>query len=845
MEDVLPLQYDSSAFFHFERPRLNSLFMQAIKYPLVMVYAGAGYGKTSAVHDFTQQYQMDTAWIQLSERDNVGARFWENYTHTLSQINKPFAIAIKKLGFPETKDKLNQYTALVRHHAEMKWRIIVMDDFHFIKDPAILRFVEHAFFNMPHGSSLFLISRSTPHISASSLVSRDRVFNVSEEELKFTQDELAQYFRRFNISLLPESLHEIMQDTEGWAFAINLIVRSYRKAPGYLGYLRNAMKTNIFQLMEKEIWDAISERLQLFLIRLSLIGHLSVALIELLAEGDKELISELEGQSAYVRRDSYINAYLIHPLFLEFLAAKQALLSEDEKRQTYAIAGKWCNTHGFKIDSLSYYEKIGDYESIANMFIGSQSQIPFDVACYTAAIFQRTQLEVFDTVLFLASIHIRTIMSQGNWKDAIALAEYYEARYLKLHLDEEFKRLTLSSIYYCWGMSRMLMCLLDDIYDFDRYFKKVDECFPEPVDPGKLINKNPSGPWICAVGSSRKGAPEEYLAAIKRSTLYLSRCYIGLRSGKEELAQIELMFYKGNINAAEDYITQSLGIARKVRQFGVVHRALFYTLRIAVFQGNFQRAAQAIKDMKTNLGEAEYFNRFADYDITLCWYYCIMGLPEKAPDWLKENFMPYPFAGFIENYANLIKARYCYKTRNYSPLLVYIKEMRQRESYLFGRVEMLAMESCIYHKMNDRKKSCAVLKEAYETAAPNNLLMPFIELGKDMRTLTTFALKVSARGIPKSWLKMINRKASTYAKRLAHIIARYKQASGITDGVAVSQRESEILADLTHGLSRSEIAANRSLSINTVKMVINNVYSKLGAENLADAIRIATERKII
>ena len=53
------------------------------------------------------------------------------------------------------------------------------------------------------------------------------------------------------------------------------------------------------------------------------------------------------------------------------------------------------------------------------------------------------------------------------------------------------------------------------------------------------------------------------------------------------------------------------------------------------------------------------------------------------------------------------------------------------------------------------------------------------------------------------------------------------------------------MADLSHGLSRSEIAANRDLSINTVKMAINTIYSKLGARNLADLIRIAVERKII
>jgi len=102
---------ESCAFYHFERSRLNNLFIQAVQYPLVLVCAGAGYGKTSAVHDFTQNYQADTAWIQLSERDNIGARFWENFTHTLSQINESFAKVINNIGFPDTTDKFNQYTA--------------------------------------------------------------------------------------------------------------------------------------------------------------------------------------------------------------------------------------------------------------------------------------------------------------------------------------------------------------------------------------------------------------------------------------------------------------------------------------------------------------------------------------------------------------------------------------------------------------------------------------------------------------------------------------------------------------------------------------------------------------
>lgn len=55
----------------------------------------------------------------------------------------------------------------------------------------------------------------------------------------------------------------------------------------------------------------------------------------------------------------------------------------------------------------------------------------------------------------------------------------------------------------------------------------------------------------------------------------------------------------------------------------------------------------------------------------------------------------------------------------------------------------------------------------------------------------------------------------------------------------------ELLADLCHGLSRNEIAATRYLSINTVKTTLNMIYSKLGAGNNVDAVKIAIEKKLV
>jgi len=843
MEAAARVRGKADDVFHFKRIRINDLFKEAVKYPLVVVCAGSGYGKTSAVRDFAEENQIPTTWIHLSERDNVGTRFWENCANTIANINAPFAKAAVKLGFPDTSDKLKQYSALMQAHVKVKQRILVFDDFQFIKEPSVIRFLEECILHrMPPGTSIFMLSRSSPHINIAGLVSKGYIFNINENDLRFTENELARYFHQFDASGCQNSLREIMHDTRGWAFAINLIAHSVQKAPGYSGYVRSAMKINIFRLMETGIWDGLSKRMQNFLVRLSLIEHLSVDLITLLAEDDKSLISGLEKLNAYVRYDSYINAFLIHPLFLEFLAAKQESICEKQKNKTYSTAGKWCRENGFVIDALSYFEKTGDYDSIVSILNSLPPQIPRDIANYAVKILDRAPEQAVMTVNQLATMHLSAYMCQGLWEKSLHLAEHYEKIFLKLQGNDSFRNQALNALYYCWGYLRALMCLTDGQYDFDLYFEKSCKCFTPPLNLSKLYNHCP-GPWIISAGSSKKGEPEKFIESLRRSNQFLTSYFNGFKTGEDELAVGELKFYQGDLHSAEIHIIRALEQAREYRQFEVIHRSLFYILRLSIAQGNYQKAQKTLKEIKADLDEEEYFNRYTNYDITLSWYYCILGSPEKTPDWLTSGFSQYGHAAFIENFANQMKALYFYTTRDFPPILSYINELKQRESYLFGRTEMLAMEACIHYKMKSRDKALNTLREAYETASPNSLIMPFVELGKDMRTLSVFAAK-NGCGIPKSWLETVNRKSASYAKRLAHVTTEYRQANSITD-IVISTRETEILTDLSHGLSRMEIAVNRNLSINTVKMVINNVYMKLGAENLADAIRIAVERKIL
>jgi LuxR family maltose regulon positive regulatory protein len=171
---------------------------------------------------------------------------------------------------------------------------------------------------------------------------------------------------------------------------------------------------------------------------------------------------------------------------------------------------------------------------------------------------------------------------------------------------------------------------------------------------------------------------------------------------------------------------------------------------------------------------------------------------------------------------------------------------------LFSIITAKALEAVCLYQNHDKDEAFAALEQAYRLAEPNGLDMPFIEMGKHMRSLAEAALKDrEAPDIPRDWLEKIRLAAAAYAKKVFFIASRYRNggesASRTATGVqaTLSRREKEVLTGILQGMTRVEIAAYTSLSANTVKSIIRSVYNKLGALNKADAVRIASGMGLI
>jgi LuxR family maltose regulon positive regulatory protein len=831
------------------------LLRQGLQYPLITVVAGAGYGKTQAVYSFLRQGDIIATWIQLSERDNLASRFWENYTHTISLHNENLAAKLTEIGFPETETQYDRWMSALEDEATPKKKyVFVLDDFHLIHNPALLAFVERIvrlrFHKSATNRTTILISRTMPAINTVTPASKGWLFEINEDDLRFTRDETLDYFRMLGVKPSQSALSDIHRDTGGWAFAVNLIGLSLMHAPTTQGNLAiSAMKQNIFKLIESEIFLAMSEELRRFLIRLSLIEHLPHELTKLLAGDDARLLEEMTEISSFIRYDAYINAFRIHHLFLAYLTRKQDTLSEEETRATYSAAARWFEENDRRIDAIAYHEKAGDYRAIVNIAYMLPQVIPMDTARFILASIEKGLDALFRENPISHSLYMRLLMSAGRFDDAIAMMNETIERFEKLP-PSKFNCRVLLGAYNNLGFARMMLYPLRPDREVWRCFERADRYFKLGAPFGPYAVRGPVtsvtlGSYACRAGGAESGEMELYIENLDRLTPYAAHSMNGCMQGLNSLARAELAYMRGELQDAEKFAYQAMYKAKENHQREIESRAVFYLLRIGLQAGDYAKLQRHLKhlDMSTEL--AEHPISPVDYDLVTSWYYAQLGQNARIADWLKGGFEDSVTPSVMLDFEIPVRMRCHWADNKYNELLAFLDSRDSEGMLLLMRLEFKLLKAVCLYQLHEKAGAFAAFSEAYELARPNAFEMPFVEYGSKMRTLSRAAMKAAGCGIPAEWLARINKKSATYAKKLAFVVSEYRKANHLGDEIHLSPREVEILTDLYHGLSRSEIAVNRQLSINTVKSLLQIIYAKLGAENNMDVIRIALELKLI
>ncbi|MEO0136495.1 MAG: AAA family ATPase [candidate division WOR-3 bacterium] len=370
------------------RERLLNLLFQNRHKKLIVLWAGAGYGKTTLITQFVHEAKIACVYYQLRREDadpaiflhhlNAGIqhlypRFGNNIAQLRQFFNLPPPMADIVLG-----TFVNEMIQNIDHDT-----LFIFDDYHALEETtAIENVLSYLLNNMPSKLHIVLISRhrlAFPFLAQ--LKSKDEFFEITPEHFRFSREEIgALFLTLFNWKLNSQEIEWLYEYSEGWPACLRLIAQAYELNPGlepqvFLNRLRTdyqKISQDIFEYFSREIFKNELPEIQQFLITCSLLDCLNPEICRVITGriDASVLLEDLARRNAFIQPLPN-GSYRFHSLFREFL--KSQFRDERRKREIYRLVGLYNEKRNGE-ESLKYYLLAGDYPAALRMieFLGTQ-----------------------------------------------------------------------------------------------------------------------------------------------------------------------------------------------------------------------------------------------------------------------------------------------------------------------------------------------------------------------------------------------------------------------------------------------------------------------------------------
>jgi DNA-binding CsgD family transcriptional regulator len=339
---------------------------------------------------------------------------------------------------------------------------------------------------------------------------------------------------------------------------------------------------------------------------------------------------------------------------------------------------------------------------------------------------------------------------------------------------------------------------------------------------------------------------ETYINELGEIAPFIKRYMGGFMSGLHELALSEWYYYRGRYEECEQYARLSAVRARAGSQYEIESRALFFLLRKALAKGTPGEAERVLIEIRAQPLSSDFPERQKILETILGWFYAQLGCPGRVSGWLIGNVLP-DKEGFTNRLQLFVRSKYYLAAGEWRTLLSLMDMTEERagiRAFLLGEVDVLLNKAICHYRLKNCDAALEALRASCALARPRGFVMAFTEAANDMRSLCEFALKQTNPGIDREWLERIRSKSSSYAKRLAPVKQRIADRSG-DEAFRLTKSERDMLMALARGMTRKEIAEDSRVSINTVKTIIGDAISKLGAHNATEAACTALSRGLL
>ncbi len=359
-----------------DRPRVLSLLDQYAERRVTLIAAPTGFGKTTALVLWLRTRGHVYGWLSLEAADDDPVRFT---TYLVSAIRRGLprvgAAALTALQNPRVDIATDVVGSIINDIAAGDDRLVlVIDDYHRIRDPECRAIVATLVAELPPQLHLIIATREDPYLPLGRLRATGNLGEIRADDLRFTALEIRSFLRgRSPIELDGSALAALEDRTEGWPAGLNLAVLSISASPDPRAFLRSftGSHRHVVDYLTSEILDALPAQTREFLLRTSVLERLNGDLCDFVTDmpESETRLAELERSNLFVTGlDEDGRWFRYHRMLRDAMLAELAIEHPRLSPRLLARGAVWHESDG-SLDEAVRYAISADDQDLAGTLI--------------------------------------------------------------------------------------------------------------------------------------------------------------------------------------------------------------------------------------------------------------------------------------------------------------------------------------------------------------------------------------------------------------------------------------------------------------------------------------------
>lgn len=361
------------------RERVDGLFDRITEVPVTTVIAPAGSGKTTALTQYTERTSATVAWLRSDALDGTVEHFVAHLDRSLADAGHG-----RDGGEPRGWHTIEDAVEGLARPAQGPV-VVIVDDFHLIRDRPAASAVEHLVTHLPEGAHLVLASRSLPVFDLTRLLLSGRLLEIGADELRFRTWEAERLVTDvYGLVLGPEDVARLTRRVDGWAAGFQLYHLAVRNKPPaeqrrFIDIV-SSRSTLARQYLTRNVLDGLPEDLREFLLVTSVLGVVSARIAdEFLGRTDSARhVRQLEELQLFVVPLGTDGVYRYHEVLRSHLETELGDdIGHERLVERFAAAAPILERAGYTGEALRCSARAGRWDEVSRL-VGSGGDDPFD-----------------------------------------------------------------------------------------------------------------------------------------------------------------------------------------------------------------------------------------------------------------------------------------------------------------------------------------------------------------------------------------------------------------------------------------------------------------------------------